>query len=83
MSAVPITVSDAASLFFLDNGCNEGSSQSAAKQHGLPQDLAPSDAKVSRPNSIAMSYVLSDTKGEPGIVPLITVGSVFTLVKTR
>ena len=82
-SVAPIIAADAASLFFLDDTSTEGSSQSTAEQHGPAQATAPSSSKASRPDSIAMSYVLSDTKGEPGIVPLITVGSVFTLVKAR
>ena len=82
-SVAPIITADAGSLFFLDDSSTEGSSQSTAEQHGPAQATAISSSKASRPDSIPMSYVLNDTKGEPGIVPLITVGSVFTLVKAR
>lgn len=82
-SAAPIITADVASVFFLDDSNTERSSQSTAKQHGPAQATAPSSSKASRRDDFNLSYVAYVMKGDPGIVPLITVGSVFTLIKTR
>ena len=55
---------------------------STAKQQGLPKSSVSASKKGAR-EEFAMTYSLSGSQQDQGVVPLITVGSVFTLIRKR
>ena len=55
---------------------------STAEQQSLPKSSVPASKKGAR-EEFAMTYLLSGSQQDQGVVPLITVGSVFTLIRKR
>ena len=71
----------AASFSFLD-GSSSSRMPSTAKQPGLYMSSAAGRRKGTR-EEFDMSYVFSEGPEDKGVVPLITVGSVFSIFKRR
>ena len=69
---------EAVTSFSLGDAGSSSNRASSAKQPGSAKGSAPSSSRSSRPD-FTMCCVLDKNLGDSGIVPVITVGSVFTL----
>ena len=68
--------------FSLSDAGSSSNRTSSAKQPGSAKASAPSSRRSSRPD-FTLSCVIDKKCGDSGILPVITVGSVFTLAEER